>query len=86
MTFLFKNNNANTHTYIDTRLLRANYKCSGNRFIAMESGSTVCLHNVDYGEIETILTEEEINILCNHNGEDLTEIISKLESPENGKI
>lgn len=86
MTFLFKNNNANTHTYIDTRLLRANYKCSGNRFIAMQSGSTLCLHNVDYNEIETILTEEEINILCNHKGEDITEIIAKLESSENAVL
>ncbi len=83
MTFLFKNNRANTHTYIDTRLLRANYKCTGNRFIAMESGSTSCVHNVDYNESETILTEKEINILCNHKGEDLTEIIAKLESSEN---
>ena len=86
MTFLFKNNNANTHTYIDTRLLRANYKCYGNRFIAMQSGSTSCLHNVNYNETETILTEEEINILCNHKGEDLTEIIAKLESSENAAL
>ena len=86
MTFLFSNPTTNIRAYIDTTLLRANYKCSNNKFLIMDSGFTTSLEYVDYEKSETVLTEEEINILCNHNGEDLTEIIAKLESPENTEL
>ena len=52
----------------------------------MGSTFNTCLRDVDYSEVQTRLTEEEMNILCNHNGEDLTKIIAKLESEENAAL
>lgn len=42
--------------------------------------------DANYDNITTILTREEYHALCNPNGDDLTNIIRKLESKENEEL
>lgn len=58
-----------------------------------EGGVRVCgacfygsFGNVPYENVTTILTEEEYNLMLNHNGEDLSEIIDRLRGEENQKL
>ena len=89
-TFLYKENESNDRdcvAYIDLEDLKKNHLCIDGKLnihgACYSSSLGGIYHNADYENITTILTEEEYKMLCNPLGQDLTEIIKKLESEEN---
>lgn len=86
--FLFKNNTNDRDccAYINTDDLKSKLKRSNSTFCICSSNYFHDIENVNFDNLKTILTREEMNILCNHTNEDLSEIISKLESEENDRL
>ena len=86
--FLYKNimNDIDCCAYINTDDLRNKLKRSNSTFCIYSGNYFHNLENVNFDNLKTILTREEMNILCNHTNEDISEIITKLESDENDKL
>lgn len=90
--FLYKENTENRDccAYIDLNDLKKNHLCCDGKFnihgACYSSSLGGRYHNANYGDIKTILTEEEYKLLCNPNGTDLTSIIDKLLSEENQEL
>ena len=90
--FLYKvnSNDRDCVAYMNLNDLKENHLCIDGKFNI--HGACYCgslggaYHNAKYENIKTVLTEEEYNLLCNPKGQDLTEIIKKLESEENEKL
>lgn len=88
-TFLYKENvdDRDCVAYIDLTDLKNRHLCVDGKFNI--HGACYCMslcgrnHDVNYEDINTILTEEEFNLLCNPDGTYLASIIEKLESEEN---
>lgn len=90
-TFLFKENETNDRDcvrYVDLEDLKKNHVCIDGKFNVHGACYSMSLkeESASYENITTILTEEEYKMLCNPAGQNLTEIIEKLESEENGKL
>ena len=90
-TFLFKENRTDDRDcvrYIELENLKRNHVCIDGKFNVHGACYSRSLKEEDaeYENITTILTEEEYKILCNPAGQDLTEIIKKLESEENKNL
>ena len=89
--FLFKENGTDDRDcvrYIDLEDLRKNSICYDGKFNVHGACYWKSLkeEDADYEDITTILTETEYKMLCNPEGQDLTEIIRKLESGENEEL
>ena len=83
--FLYKDNSEDRDccAYMSIEDLKKAHVCCDGRFNIHGACYSRSLKEVNFEDIKTILTEAEFNILCNYNGEDLTEIINKLLSEEN---
>lgn len=89
--FLFKENGTDDRDcvrYIDLENLKENHTCIDGKFNVYGACYSMSLKekDADYENITTILTKEEYKMLCNPTGQDLTEIIKKLESEENQEL
>lgn len=90
-TFLFKENGTNDRDcvrYVELKDLKENHICCDGKFNVHGACFSMSLKddNISYGDITTILTDEEFKALCNPDGRDLTSIIEKLESEENVEL
>ena len=93
-TFLYKDNTDDSCcvAYIDLKNLKENHLCCDGHFNKHGACYSMSLmddgkYGTPYEDIETtILTEDEYHRLCNPEGQDLAEIINKLESEENQKL
>lgn len=83
--FLYKDNSEDRDccAYMSIEDLKKAHVCCDGKFNIHGACYSRSLKEVNFEDIKTILTEAEFNILCNYNGEDLTEIINKLLSEEN---
>lgn len=90
-TFLFKENETDYRDcvrYVDLEDLKKNHTCIDGKFNVHGACYSMSLkeEDADYGNITTILTEEEYKMLCNPDGKDFASIIEKLESEENEEL
>ena len=85
IAFLYKKYYEDTDhcTYIDTNKLRAIPRKEEPLIFDAASYTS---DNIEINKTKTVLTKKELEVLMNYNGQDLTEIISKLESEENSKL
>lgn len=85
ITFLYKKYCVDTYycTYIDTDKLRSKPR-NGDPLIYDAVSYTS--DKIEMSKTKTVLSENELKLLMNYNGQDLTEIISKLESEDNRKL
>lgn len=89
--FLFKENGTDDRDcvrYVNLEDLKENHTCINGKFTVHGACYSMSLkeEGADYENITTILTKEEYKMLCNPDGQDLTEIIEKLESEENENL
>ena len=84
-TFLYKDNSGDRDccAYVRIEDLKNKHVCCDGKFNIHGACYSKSLKDVNFEDVKTILSEPEFNILCNYNGEDLTEIINKLLSEEN---
>ena len=87
-TFLYKDNSEDRDccAYIRIEDLKTAYRAIDGNFIIHGACYSKSLKDVNFEDVQTILSEPEFNTLCNYNGEDLTEIINKLLSEENNTL
>ena len=85
IAFLYKKYCEDTDycTYVDTNKLRSKLR-KGEPLIY--DAETYISDKIEMRKTKTVLTKNELEVLMNYNGQDLTEIISKLESEENRKL
>lgn len=83
--FLYKDNSEDRDccAYMSIEDLKKAHVCCDGKFNIHGACYSRSLKEVNFEDIKTILTKAEFNMLCNYNGEDLTEIINKLLSEEN---